>query len=151
MKRMTTTVVALAFLAGCATMSPKQEGPFASPWHGKSYSEVKKNAPLAPDKARVYLFRKEGPFLWKQSEDILVDGVKVGVSVDRSFLFVDVAPGSHTISTPSKRDGLTLPLGAGEERFLKGYWIGANFNFSLETKEEAEEEALPLLSYRDQP
>ncbi len=143
--------VALAVLAACVTTGPKQARQFTSVWHGKSYADVKNNAPLAPDKARIYLFRTKAPFLWNQNEDVLVDGVKVGVAVDQSFLFVDLAAGSHKLSSSRQSDdGITLSIEAGEVRFVKAYWAGPWFKFSLVTKQDAEEEAMLLLSYRDE-
>ncbi len=147
MNRLTVVVIAVAVAAGCASAGPKQEKP-GSPLKGLSYVEVEKQAPLAAGQGRIYLFRTQAAMLWRQDEPALVDGAPVGMTHDKSFFFVDLPPGMHKVSSPTDPDGITFPLEAGEVKFVKGWWI-TTVNFKLMNRRDAEEEDLPLLSYRD--
>jgi hypothetical protein len=79
--------ILLVFLNSCASLGPR-------------YSEADSmHSGMPPGKARLY-FLREAKFLYSaRAAPIEVDEKQVGKLGNGGFLFVDTAPGTHTIST----------------------------------------------------
>jgi hypothetical protein len=87
---------------------------------GPTYSELQKTtAPLAANSGRIYIYRSGGPFGAAIQPDVKVDGKVAGAAVPGGYFYVDLSPGSHTISasTEVERD-LTVTLEAGQTRYV---------------------------------
>lgn len=118
MKRIAVLMVVLlsGYLAGCAS--------------GPKYSEISSTiSTLAPDKGRVYIYRKTIAGAAVQPA-VRVDNEVVGKAVPKGFFYVDRAPGNLKIETSTEVDrALSMTLEAGETRYVRlnigiGFFVG---------------------------
>ncbi len=109
-------VLALALAAGCVIV---RKDP--SPWAGTLYRDVKVRAEQKPEQARIY-FYQYARRLFHRSQDLLLDGVRLGQSVNQRYFFIDVAPGPHKVTSPADKDGLYLEVAAGEVKYVRCFF-----------------------------
>jgi len=101
------------FLFGCAT--------------GPTYNSVKSQLPPVPSgKGRVYIYRASLS-VWAGSgiqPDVLIDGQRAGSAIPNGFFFVDLPPGSHTVSCQIARANINLLAGQSRYVLLEPYNSG---------------------------
>lgn len=67
---------------------------------GQKYTEMAASTPaVAPDKARVYFYRKDAFMLGGRSAPISINGVIAGECANAGFFYTDLKPGNHVFST----------------------------------------------------
>lgn len=93
--RLATSLLALALLAGCASV------PMGT---AEQDAEMKRSS-AAPDMSRVYIYRNESMGAAIKME-VAIDGKLLGSTAANTYLAADVTPGPHTIS--SDAENLTL-------------------------------------------
>lgn len=95
-----------AVTTGCAT--------------GPKFTEVKDNiGNLALEEGRIFLYRTTALGAALQPK-IKVNGVPVGKSVAKGFMFIDREPGNYEIMTSTEVDRkLSLTIEKGQTRFVK--------------------------------
>lgn len=103
---MTPQLIAIAFafmLGGCATV----------PMGESSKDAALKEFRPPQERAGIYIFRSE-VFGAAIKLDVLLDGKEIGQTAARTFLYVDVAPGTHTITSKGENtDSVQVELVAG--------------------------------------
>ncbi len=105
MKKLLFAVVVLSSLAGCASV------PMASP---DQDAAVKKFTPPPPDKAGLYVYRNEtlGGAI---TMHVLLDNAPLGDTKGHTYLYKEIAPGQHTISSQAENtDTLSVDALAGK-------------------------------------
>lgn len=88
---------------------------------GPTYKDLNaKEAPLAQNMARIYMYRAGGILGSGVQPSVKLDGKKVGDAVPGGYFFVDVPAGNHEISaaTEAKRD-TSFTVAAGETRYVR--------------------------------
>lgn len=86
------TVATAAFvLVGCASV------PMGDPQRDAAL----KNFKVAPDKAGIYVYRNES-FGAAIKMDVAVDGQPLGQTAANTYLYKEVAPGKHTVSSAAE-------------------------------------------------
>jgi hypothetical protein len=106
-------VISVSLLSGCASipMAPKEQDTAA-----KQFSLPPK------DKAGLYMYRNSfmGQALRKR---LLVDGVVIGETANKTFFYKQIMPGKHTLSTESEFGDNTVTLQAegGKNYFVQQY------------------------------
>jgi hypothetical protein len=109
---MSAAIIFVSLLSGCASipMAPKEQDAAA-----KQFSPPK-------DKAGLYMYRNSfmGQALRKR---LLVDGVVIGETANKTFFYKQVMPGQHTLSTESEfgDNSITLQAEAGKNYFVQQY------------------------------
>ncbi len=102
-------LLAVAVLAGCAASGP-------------TFESVQSSLTMVePERARLVLLRPEMFQAGGAYAPIEVDGVPVGKLPNGSFLYVDLAPGEHTVKVETAYPGryvLNVTLGSGEIRYV---------------------------------
>ncbi len=80
-----------ALLGGCASV------PMGDPARDAALKEFK----VAPDKAAIYVYRNEsiGAAI---KMDVAVDGQPIGQTAANTYLYAEVAPGKHTVTSKSE-------------------------------------------------
>lgn len=103
-------LLSAALLSGCASV------PMAD-----ATADAQAKQFVAPnDAANLYIYRNE-TFGTAVKMPVLVDGVAVGDTVAHTYIFKQVTPGSHTITSKSENDAtLTLSTEAGKLLRLAG-------------------------------
>ena len=87
-------------LVGCATVNMGDAKQDAS----------LKTFTIAPDKSAVYIYRNEG-FGAAVKMDVLVDGKMIGQTAAQTYLYKELSPGKHTITSKAENDS-TLEIDA---------------------------------------
>ncbi|MEI8210277.1 MAG: DUF2846 domain-containing protein [Methylococcales bacterium] len=88
-----TILIFAAFLSGCATVNmgdAKQDAAL-------------KTFTVAPDKAGVFIYRNEsiGAAI---KMDVTLDGVPIGQTAAKTYLYKEIVPGKHTIVSKAEND-----------------------------------------------
>jgi hypothetical protein len=116
-KRIGATLVVAFVLAGCASV------PLVSP---EEDARVK-SLPVAPDRAGIFIFR-DGWGAPGVKLQVSLDGAPLGQTVPRTYLFREVAPGRHVVTSWAENaDTLELDVAAGSFAFVRqepvmGFW-----------------------------
>jgi hypothetical protein len=84
-------VLLLASLAGCASV------PMGDPKQDAAYKTFR----ISPDKAGIYVFRNES-IGGAVKMDVLIDGRNIGETAAKTYMFTEVAPGKHTVSSKAE-------------------------------------------------
>ena len=100
-------LVALLFLAGCAT--------------GSRLAEIQDTLPqLETEKGRIWFYRSRSLFGAAIQPPIRLNGEVVGDSVPGGVFFHDVVPGDFIVATTTEVERqLTFTIVKGQERFVK--------------------------------
>jgi Protein of unknown function (DUF2846) len=106
-------ILALAVLAGCASvpMATKEQDASA-----KAFSIP------APDKAGLYIYRDS--FVGQALRKVVsIDGKVVGTTANKTYFFLELAPGSHTLTTESEfgDNSLVLQASGGTNYYVRQY------------------------------
>ena len=106
-------VSAVVLLLGCASvkMASKEED-----------TALKKFTLPPPDKAGLYIFRNS--FLGQAvSREIYVDSVFIGKTANGVYFYLEISPGTHTISTESEfgENSVMLEVEGGKNYFAEQY------------------------------
>jgi hypothetical protein len=91
MKKLIAAVSVTVLFAGCASVSmgdPKQDA---------ALKEFK----VAPGKAAIYVYRNES-MGGAVKMDVKVDGVPMGQTAAKTYLYQEVAPGKHTVTSSAE-------------------------------------------------
>lgn len=110
MMRIKFSIVALFLtfvgVAGCAS--------------GPTYDEYSSTMqPVSSGNGRIYVYRLSALGAGVQPK-IRLDGEPVGKAVPKGFFYLDLAPGSYTISASTEAErSLSLSLAAGEEKYVR--------------------------------
>lgn len=106
-RAMLVVVAALGF-AGCASV------PMAS----KEADSAAKSFKVDPAKANIYVYRNE-TFGAAVKMPVLIDGVAVGDTASKTYIFRQVEPGSHVVTSKAEKDAtLTVDAQAGMNYFV---------------------------------
>ena len=100
MKQILISAMLAMTLVGCATVNmgdAKQDAAL-------------KTFTVAPDKSAVYIYRNEG-FGAAVKMDVLVDGKMIGQTAAQTYLYKELSPGKHTITSKAENDS-TLEIDA---------------------------------------
>lgn len=89
-KLIVAAVIAVA-LTGCATV----------PMADDKQDAAAKSFTVAQDKAALYIFRNEGMGAGVKM-DVLIDGAPVGQTAAHTFIYKEVTPGKHSITSKSE-------------------------------------------------
>lgn len=136
-----TGLVAVLFLAGCSTKR-------------LTFDELSKSLKTLPEgKARIYVYRPSKRF--KIRPVIKIDGTEIGRAAPLSFLYIDVAAGSHTLAvkTGVEDEVCSFNAGSGEVLYvrltytIKGWFNVAEFKPILVRKESALDEIKECCTY----
>lgn len=101
-------IVATTILSGCASVQ------MASPEADAKAKSFK----TEPDKANLYIYRNE-TFGAAVKIPVLVDGTSVGDTASKTYIFRQVAPGKHVITSKSENDAtLSIDAEAGKNYFV---------------------------------
>jgi len=101
-------IAGLALLTGCASV------PMATP----EQDSAAKSFAVKADKANVYVYRNES-FGGAVKMPVLANGKSVGDTVAKTFIKLEVAPGTHTLVSKSENDAeLKLDTVAGKNYFV---------------------------------
>ena len=100
MKRILISAMLAMTLVGCATVNMGDAKQDAS----------LKTFTVAPDKSAVYIYRNEG-FGAAVKMDVLVDGKMIGQTAAQTYLYKELSPGKHTITSKAENDS-TLEIDA---------------------------------------
>ena len=106
-KLISVAVIALA-ISGCASVpmgDPKQNAAL-------------KTFQVAPDKAGIYIYRNES-MGGAVKMDVAVDGQPIGQTAANTYLFKEVTPGKHTVSsTAENTDTLVVDVKQGTLAYI---------------------------------
>lgn len=91
MKKLFVAAVMGLVLAGCASV------PMGDP----KMDAAAKTFTVAPDKAAVYVYRNESMGA-AVAMDVAIDGTSIGQTGANTFLFKEVTPGKHTITSKAE-------------------------------------------------
>lgn len=91
MKKIVLVAVLAAVLSGCAGV----------PMGDAKQDAALKEFRIAPDKGGIYVYRNES-FGGAVKMDVQIDGKDVGQTAAKTFLFKEVAPGKHTVTSKSE-------------------------------------------------
>lgn len=109
------TQLAVVLLAGCAATVPLGDV--------KTDAMLKQFSP-PPDAVRIYIYRNEN-YGSAYKLDVLVDGMEIGSTSAKTYLYKDVSPGSHTITSKGEdRDTVEVNAKIGTLVFV---WQEAKF------------------------
>jgi hypothetical protein len=98
MKKLLITAVIVASLAGCASV----------PMGDAKQDEALKTFSIPADKAGVYIYRNESMGAAVKM-DVAIDGKPIGQTVANTYLYKEISPGKHTItSTAENTDSLEI-------------------------------------------
>ena len=101
-------VLAVALASGCASVqmaSPEQD-------------TAAKSFAVKPGKANIYVYRNE-TFGAALKMPVVLDGKAVGDTASKTYLVVEVDPGSHTVVSKTENDSsVTLNAVSGRNYFL---------------------------------
>jgi hypothetical protein len=101
-------VVATALLAGCASV------PMASPDADTAAKAFQADAATAS----IYVYRNESMGAAIKMP-VLIDGMSVGDTASKTYIFKKVSPGSHVITSKTENDStLTVDTTAGNNYFI---------------------------------
>lgn len=92
MKKLFSSVIVSAVLAGCASV-PMGDA--------KQDAALKEFKTLSPDKAAIYVYRNETMGAAAKM-DVQVDGQAIGQTVAHTYLYTEVAPGKHTVTSKAE-------------------------------------------------
>jgi hypothetical protein len=120
MKKLVTITLAAAalVLGGCASV------PMGDPQRDAAL----KNFQVAPDKAGIYVYRNEtlGAAI---KMDVAVDGQPVGQTAANTYLYKEVAPGKHVVSSSSENtDTVEVDLKPGTLAYI---WQEVKMGFMM--------------------
>lgn len=108
MNRIVLAVVISAVLTGCASV------PMGDP----ARDTALKSFQVAPNRAAVYVYRNESMGAAVKM-DVMVNGEKIGETAANTYLYKEVAPGKHTISSKAENtDTLEVDLKPGTIAYL---------------------------------
>jgi len=98
MKRILAVAGIALLLGGCASV----------PMGDAKQDAALKTFTIAPDKAGVYVYRNESMGAAVKM-DVSIDGKPLGQTAAKTFLYTEVTPGKHTITSKSENeDSLTI-------------------------------------------
>lgn len=101
-------IAVTAILTGCASV------PMASPEADAKAKSFKAD----PDKANLYIYRNE-TFGAAVKVPVLLDGTSVGDTASKTYIFRQVAPGAHVVTSKSENDAtITVDAVAGKNYFV---------------------------------
>lgn len=106
MKKLAVAALAMAVLAGCASV-PKGD---------PAQDAALKAFQVAPDQSGIYIYRNES-FGAAVTMDVAIDGQAVGQTGANTYLYKQVAPGKHTV-TSSAENTSTLEVDAQPGRLV---------------------------------
>lgn len=99
---------AIISMTGCASV------PMASAEKDTSAKSYKTD----PNQANIYVYRNE-TFGAAIKMPVLIDNYAVGDTASKTYIFKQVAPGSHTVTSKTENDAtLTIDAKAGENYFV---------------------------------
>jgi hypothetical protein len=108
MKKLVSIAVISLVISGCASVpmgDPKQDAAL-------------KTFKVAPDKAGIYIYRNESMGAAVKM-DVAVDGQPIGQTAANTYLFKEVAPGKHTVSSSAENtDTLEIDVNQGALAYL---------------------------------
>lgn len=106
MKKMFAVALVAASLVGCASV----------PMGDAKQDAALKTFTVAPDKAGIYVYRNEtmGAAI---SMDVALDGTPLGQTAANTYLYKEVAPGKHTV-TSQGQDKLDVDAAPGTLTFI---------------------------------
>lgn len=108
MKRLAAIVVSAASLVGCALV----------PIGDARQDATLKTFSVAPDRAGIFIYRNEIIGLAARM-NVQLDGVPLGQTVGKTYLYREVAPGRHTITSSAENtDTLDLDVEAGSLAYV---------------------------------
>jgi hypothetical protein len=106
--RLAGTALVIALASGCASVqmaAPEQD-------------TAAKSFAVKPDKANIYVYRNEN-FGAAMKMPVALDGKLVGDTAAKTYLMLEVAPGSHTVVSKTENDSaVTVNAAAGRNYFL---------------------------------
>jgi PBP1b-binding outer membrane lipoprotein LpoB len=103
MKRILAVAGIALLLGGCASV----------PMGDAKQDAALKTFTIAPDKAGVYVYRNESMGA-SIKMDVSVDGKPLGQTAAKTYLYTEVTPGKHTVTSKSENeDALTIEAKAG--------------------------------------
>ena len=101
-------ILLVATFVGCATV----------PMGDTKQDAALKNFQMKPDVAGLYIYRNES-FGGAVRMDIEVDGKPIGQTAAKTYLYKEVAPGKHTVTSKSENtDTLSLETVAGKLYYI---------------------------------
>lgn len=124
---------ALFLVAGCAT--------------GPSLQQSQANVPdMAPDRARIFLYRTNSPFGAAIQPSVKLDNAVVGEAVPGGVFFCDVPPGHHVVSVTTEAEKIAnIDIAAGQASYIKmdaGFgWMIARIHLEIVSPETGADEA----------
>ena len=108
MKKLISIAVISLAISGCASVpmgDPKQDAAL-------------KTFKVAPDKAGIYIYRNESMGAAVKM-DVAVDGQPIGQTAANTYLFKEVTPGKHTVSSSAENtDTLEVDVKQGTLAYL---------------------------------
>lgn len=108
MKKLVAVALVAVFAAGCASV------PMGDPKRDAELKEFK----IAPDKAAIYVYRNE-TFGAAVAMDVAVDGKALGKTGAKTFLYTEVVPGKHTVTSKSENtDTLEVEVEPGTPAYV---------------------------------
>lgn len=108
MKKIALSLAICASLVGCASV----------PMADAKQDAAAKTFQVAPDKAGIYVYRNEtmGAAI---KMDVTVDGENIGQTAANTYLFKEVAPGKHTVTSAAETtDTLEVEVKPGTLAFI---------------------------------
>lgn len=109
MKKLLFALAVVSSLAGCASV------PMASP---EQDAAVKKFTPPPADKAGVYVYRNES-LGGAVTMHVLLDNAPLGETAGHTYLYKEIAPGQHTITSQAENaDSLTVEAIGGKAIYI---------------------------------
>jgi hypothetical protein len=91
LKKLLTLIAVSALFTGCASV------PMGDVKQDAALKEFK----VAPDKAAIYVYRNESMGAAVKM-DVEVDGAPIGQTAANTFLYKEVAPGKHTVTSKAE-------------------------------------------------
>jgi len=108
MKKLFASVFLAVALVGCASV----------PMGDEKQDAALKTFTIAPDKSGVYIYRNEtiGTAI---KMDVMLDGLAIGQTAAKTYLYKEVAPGKHTLTSKSENtDSLDIEVRPGTLTFI---------------------------------
>ena len=108
MKKLFASVFLAVALVGCASV----------PMGDEKQDAALKTFTIAPDKSGVYIYRNEtiGTAI---KMDVALDGQAIGQTAAKTYLYKEVAPGKHTLTSKSENtDSLDIEVRPGTLTFI---------------------------------
>lgn len=108
MKKLIAALGVLLVLSGCASV------PMGDTKMDASLKEFR----VAPDKAAIYVYRNES-MGGAVKMDVQIDGTDIGQTAAKTYLYKEVAPGKHTVTSKSENtDTIEVDLKPGTLAYI---------------------------------